>query len=145
MTFSVTALVTGLLGVWAVGLTCYVLIRWLVGTVDPAVDERQEIYSRLGGFLDSWQLNRLGNIAHKIAAINISGTIKEVRSLVDTLMPGGVPDEKAILSMLSANFWHQLKKRFDSVEDRVKLVKEALAHADVRALIEEELDAGKAK
>lgn len=143
MTLSLGTLALGAFALLGIGLLCFNVFRWLVGSADKAVDERQEVYSRLGGLLDSWQLPRLGSICHKLAALNISGTIKEVRSLVDALMPGGMPDEKPMLDMLSKNFWHQLAKRFAGVEDRARIVKEALAHPETKAALIEALAAEK--
>lgn len=141
-------LTLGTLGLWAlaalgVALLIYNAITWLIGTADRAVDERQEVYSRLGGVLDTWQLPKFAGICHSLAALAIVKTIRQVRSLTDTVMPGGMPDEAALLRLFEANFYFQLGKRLNVTEDRAKLVKAALEHKDTREAIAAALAAEK--
>lgn len=138
MIFAVITLST--LALWAaaaigMGLALYNLATWLIGTADKAVDERQEVYSRLGGVLDTWQLPKFAGICHSLAALAIVKTIRQVRSLVDTVMPGGVPDEVALLRLFEANFYHQVGKRLNVMEDRGKIVRAVLDHAETKAAI----------
>jgi hypothetical protein len=133
-------LTLGTLALWAlaaagVGLAIYNLVTWLIGTADKAVDERQEVYSRLGGVLDTWQLPKFAGICHSLAALAIVKTIRQVRSLVDAIMPGGVPDEVALLRLFEPNFYFQLGKRVNVMEDRSKLVRAVLDHAETKAAI----------
>lgn len=127
-----------------VALLIYNLVTWLIGTADKAIDDRQEAYSRLGGVLDTWQLPKFAGICHSLAALAITKTIRQVRSLVDTVMPGGVPDEGALLRVFEDNFYYQLAKRINVMEDRGKLVKALLSHAEAKDAIVDALAEKKA-
>jgi hypothetical protein len=127
-----------------VALLIYNLVTWLIGTADKAIDDRQEAYSRLGGVLDTWQLPKFAGICHSLAALAITKTIRQVRSLVDTVMPGGVPDEGALLRVFEGNFYYQLAKRINVMEDRGKLVKALLSHAEAKDAIVDALAEKKA-
>ena len=122
-----------------IALLLYVAIRWVIGSADKAIDERQEVYSRLGGLLDMVQLPKLAGICHSLAAISIVKTFKQVRALVDAVMPNGVPDEVALLRLFEKNYFYQMGKRLDVVEDRAKIVRAVLDHAETRKAIEASL------
>jgi len=85
--------------------------------------------------LDTWQLPKFAGICHSLAALAIVKTIRQARSLVDTVMPGGVPDEAALLRLFEANFYHQIGKRLNGMEDRGKIVRAVLDHAEAKAAI----------
>jgi len=117
------------------GLAGYNLTRWIIGTVDKAVDDRQEVYGRLASLFSLIGLPEMGAIAQAWSALAVVKTIKLVRQLVDRVMPHGVADLDAVIKLLEGNFFWQLSKRLEVIEQRAKLVKILLDNSDAKAAI----------
>jgi len=95
--------------------------------LDDKIDDRQEVWARLGGLCKEIQLSKIANICYKISAINVDEALQAIRLLVDQST-----DERAVMEMLRPNFLYQLPKRLVATEDRASVVKAVLDDAVTR-------------
>lgn len=95
--------------------------------LDDVIDDRQEVWARLGGLCKEIQLEKIANICYKISAINVDEALQAIRLLVDQST-----DERAVMEMLRPNFLYQLPKRLTANEDRASVIKAVLDDAVTR-------------
>lgn len=105
---------------------------------DSAIDERQEMCSKAASVLSKWELRRLAEIMHSVAAINVDATIQKIRSLVDEV--GAADNEEPMFALLGPNFYYSLVKRVKRQEDREKILEEVIKDPWCRAKMLELLE-----
>lgn len=101
--------------------------------IDDKIDDRQEVWSRLGGLLEAMHLPKVANIFYKFGAINVDEAIMAMRSLVNLITDGG---PALVLKELHDNFFkYQMPERLKLSEDRAEIVAAVLANPDAKAEI----------
>jgi len=139
MTFNLWMLST----VGLVAVVAYLLSKTVtrkVLRVDDKIDDRQEVWSRLGGLLEKMCLPKVANICYKIGAINVDEAVMAVRSLVNLITEGG---PALLLKEMHDNFYkYQMPERLKVVEDRNEIVAAVLgcpeAKLEIQTILEEE-------
>jgi len=109
---------------------------WLLLKKGDAVDERQKLYAQLAGLLDKWHLPRLAVIARDLAAMDLTGLIRDVRTLVSEVEQAEDKDAK-MLELFAAHHKYSLGKRLERSDDRKYVLEQIVRHPQARAEVAE--------